>query len=116
LLRRARSFRYALRGLRELVRTQPNARIHLALACAATALGLLLGLSSTELAILALAIGLVFAAEAMNSAIEAVVDLVQPEWHPSAGAAKDLAAGAVLVAALASASVGLLLFVPRLLP
>ena len=61
------------------------------------------------------AIGLVWTAEGLNTAIEALVDLVSPEQHPLAGRAKDVAAGAVLLAALAATAIGLLVFGPRLL-
>ena len=114
LQRSAGSFRYALAGLRYLFSTQPNARIHLVLACLAIALGLLLRLAPAELAILALTIGFVLALEALNSAVEALVDLLQPEIHPLAAIAKDVAAGAVLLAALSAVAVALFLFLPRL--
>ena len=110
------SFRYAIAGLWYLVYTQPNARVHLVIACAAVGLGILLRLPNAELALLALAIGLVIMAEAMNSAVEALVDFVQPDRHPTAGVVKDLAAAGVLIASISSAAVGLLLFIPRLLP
>jgi diacylglycerol kinase (ATP) len=116
LYRSAGSFRFAVGGICHLFRTQPNARVHLVLATSAVLLSLALGLSTTEVAVVVLAIGLVIAAEAMNTAVEAIVDLVQPERHPIAGRAKDLAAGAVLISSIASAAVGVLLFVPRLLP
>jgi diacylglycerol kinase len=112
--RSAGSFRYAIAGLRTLIVTQPNVRIHLAFAAIAIALGALLGLSSAEWALLALTIGFVLAMEAFNTAVEALVDLVQPELHPLAGLMKDLAAAGVLVAAVASVAVGALLFLPRL--
>jgi diacylglycerol kinase len=103
------------RGLSYLFRTQRNIRIHLLVAIAAVGLGVWLGLERSEWAILTLTIGLVFGAEAMNTAIEAVIDLVQPTYHPLAGAAKDVAAGGVLIAALIAVVVGILLFGPRLL-
>jgi diacylglycerol kinase (ATP) len=109
------SFQFALAGLRHLVQTQPNARIHILLATTAVALGIALRLSTTELALLALTIGMVFALEAVNTAVESMVDLLQPQHHRVAGLAKDLAASAVLIGALASVAVGVLLFLPRLL-
>jgi diacylglycerol kinase (ATP) len=114
LRRSAGSFRYAIAGIRLLLFTQPNARIHLTLAAVALVLGILLRVSSAEMALLALTIGLVLALEAVNTALEAVVDLAQPEQHPLAAYAKDVAAGAVLLAALAALAVGALLFLPRL--
>jgi diacylglycerol kinase (ATP) len=112
---RAASFRYALSGWVHLVRTQPNARIHLAITVAVIAMGLWLRLGAKEWAILWLAIGLVFTAEAFNSAVEAMVDLASPQHHPLAKAAKDMGAGSVLFSACAAAMVGLFVLGPPLL-
>ncbi len=109
------SFRYALAGLGWLVRTQRNARIHLVIALVAVAIGAWLGLSGPEWAVLLLTIGLVLAAEAFNTALEAAVDLASPEWHALARIAKDVSAGGVLVLALAAVGVGVALFAGRLL-
>lgn len=108
------SFRFASLGLRHLFLTQRNARIQAALGVVALALAAVLRLSWVEWAILVLTIALVLALEGVNTAIEAVVDLVTLEEHPLAKEAKDLAAGAVWLAALASLAVGALLFLPRL--
>ena len=110
-----RSFGYALAGLGWLVRTQRNARIHLVIALVAVALGAWLELSGPEWAVLLLTIGLVLAAEAFNTALEAAVDLASPEWHTLARIAKDVSAGGVLVLALAAVGVGVALFAGRLL-
>ena len=109
------SFRYALAGLGWLVRTQRNARIHLVIALVAVALGAWLELSGPEWAVLLLTIGLVLAAEAFNTALEAAVDLASPEWHALARIAKDVSAGGVLVLALAAVGVGVALFAGPLL-
>jgi diacylglycerol kinase (ATP) len=114
MTRRIASFRYALAGIAHLVRSQPNARIHLAIAAAVVWLGLWLGLTARDWAVIALTIGLVFAAEGFNTAIEALVDLASPDPHPLAKTAKDVAAGAVLLAALAAVAVGLLILGPPL--
>lgn len=108
------SFRDAAAGVRLAVRTQRNVRLHLLFALAALGLGLYLRLERAELALVALAIGLVLGAELLNSALEALVDLVSAQQHPLAKAAKDMAAGAVLVAAAAALAVGWLLFLPHL--
>ncbi len=110
-----RSFGYALAGLGWLVRTQRNARIHLVIALVAVALGAWLELSGPEWAVLLLTIGLVLAAEAFNTALEAAVDLTSPEWHALARIAKDVSAAGVLVLALAAVGVGVALFAGRLL-
>ena len=111
---RLASFRYAGRGLRALVASQPNARIHAAATLAAGLLALALDLSPLEGCALVLAIGLVWLAEALNTALELLCDLASPKPHPLVARAKDVAAGGVLAAALAAALVGLLLFGPRL--
>jgi diacylglycerol kinase (ATP) len=115
LARRARSFGYAFAGLRWLVRTQPNFRIHLALAALAVVLALVLHVSPAELGLLALTIGLVLALEAINTALEALCDVASPTYHPLVGVAKDVSAAAVLLAALSAVLVALALFGPRLL-
>lgn len=70
--------------------------------------------SRLEGGLLILAVGVVWAAEAANTSVEYLVDLVHPEWHPLAGRVKDLAAAAVLLAALAAAGVGMLVFLPHI--
>ena len=109
-----RSFQNALRGIGQVIRQQRNARIHAAATVAALLLAAALGLSPLEWALLVIVITLVWSAELMNSAVEAAVDLAQPAAHPLAGLAKDAAAGAVLLAALAALLVGGILFLPRL--
>ena len=110
-----RSFGYALEGIAYLVRTQRNFRIHLLIACIAIAAGVVAGLSAVEWAVLAVAIGLVIMTEGLNSGIELAVTLASPERRPEAKAAKDVAAGMVLCAAIASVAVGVALFGPRIL-
>jgi diacylglycerol kinase len=108
------SFRHAFAGWSELIRGTPNARIHLAIGLAAVVVGLWLGLSLTDWAILWVTIGLVFTAEFLNSALEAAVDLTSPEIQPLAKTAKDIAAGGVLFAAFVAVIVGLLILGPPL--
>lgn len=115
LRKRLRSFRYAFNGIRLLIRHEHNAWIHcLAAVCAVTA-GWLTGLSAAEWIAIAFAIGLVLAAEAVNSAIEALADVVSPDYNEGIKRTKDLAAGAVLLLAMTAAVVGLIIFIPRLL-
>lgn len=109
-----KSVAHAWSGLRELVATEPNARVHLAASLAVVALGLLLGLTAWEWVAIILAAALVWTAEALNSALERLADAVTRDIHPSIRAAKDMAAGAVLVAALAAALVGVVVLGPRL--
>lgn len=107
------SVRFALAGLRHAVLAERNVQIHVALTVVAVAVGWWLGLAPSEWAVLALTIGLVLVAELANTAIERLVDLVAPDRHPLAGAAKDVAAGAVLVSAGVAVVVALLLFGPK---
>lgn len=108
-------FRCAMRGIGEAAATERSFRIELAAAVAAFGLGAALGLSRGEWALLSVVVALVLAAELFNTALEAVVDLVSPQYHPRARRAKDAAAGAVLMMALGAVAVGLALFLPRLL-
>jgi len=110
-----RSFGYAFEGLATIVRTQPNFWVHSAAAIVAFGLGLALGLSAAELAILVLTVALVLVAEAVNTTVEAVCDLVEPRYHPLVKRAKDISAAAVLIAATAAVAVALLLFGPRVI-
>ncbi len=102
------SFRFAFAGIWHTLRTQRNAKIHLGITLAVTVLGGWLQISAQGWAILAITIGVVFAAETLNTAVESLVDLVSPEYHPQAKIAKDAAAGAVLLLAIAAVGVGLL--------
>lgn len=108
------SFACAFAGLRDVLRHGRNAKIHVGIALAIVVAGFRLNISRTDWAILLLTIGAVFAAETANTAIESVVDLVSPEHRDLARQAKDCAAGAVLVLAIAAVAVGLLVLGPPL--
>jgi diacylglycerol kinase len=112
---RAQSFAHAGRGFWLLCRTQWNFRIHLVAGLGAICLGCYLQISAIEWVILIAAIALVLCAEALNTALERTVDLIEPERHPVARDAKDMAAAGVLIASLCSLVVGLILFGPHLL-
>lgn len=112
--RTLRSFGFAGAGLAYLLRTQPNFRVHLGATAAVLLVAWLVGAPAVEVGVLLLAIGLVLVAEAANTALEAAVDLASPALHPLARTAKDVAAAAVLVAALVAAVIGVLLLGPRL--
>jgi diacylglycerol kinase len=112
---RLHSVGHALRGIGVLLATQANARLHAAATVTVVALGVWLHIEPLEWALLAAVIGLVFCAEALNTAIEILTDLVSPRWHALARDAKDVAAGAVLLASVAALAVGLWVFLPRLL-
>ncbi|WP_316248056.1 diacylglycerol kinase family protein [Hymenobacter sp. BT491] len=114
LRRRAASFGHAFRGVTAALRSEVHLQFHAAATVVVIGLGFYFTISSTEWALVALAVGTVWSAELANTAIEALTDLVSPEYHPLAGKAKDVAAGAVLVAALGAVVVGALIFGPRL--
>ncbi|UVI32142.1 diacylglycerol kinase [Paenibacillus spongiae] len=105
---------YAVAGIVHAVKTQRHMKFHLVAAAVAVTTGAACQLSRVEWIMLILVIAMVIAAELLNTAVEAVVDLASPERHPLAKAAKDTAAAAVLVTAVAAAVVGLLLFGPRI--
>jgi len=108
------SFGYALQGIGAACRSEENLRWHVLSAGGAVVLGLFFGLGLLEWALVGFAIGLVWMAELFNTALEVLVNLVSPGRHPLAGKAKDIAAGAVLVAALTAALIGALVFFPYL--
>ena len=111
--KRIRSFGYAFSGIRTLLHDEHNSRIHLfAMACV-VACGFLLDISSMEWCVVALCCGGVLMAEAMNSAVEAIADLVSPEFHPLIKKAKDVGAAGVLMMAIAAATAGLIIFLPK---
>jgi diacylglycerol kinase len=108
------SFRYAFAGIGYELRTQRNLRIHVAIAVVVVIAGLWLGLSRWEWTVIALTVGFVLAAEMFNSALEAVVDLASPDLQSLAKIAKDVSAGAVVLAAATAVVVGLLVLGPHL--
>ena len=111
----ASSFQHALSGLNVLLRTQRNARIHLAITLAVIGLATWMRLPVSDWALLAVTAALVWTAELINTALEAVVDLASPGRQPLARLAKDLSAAAVLIAAVGAALVGALVLAPPLL-
>ena len=111
----AHSFGFALQGFRYTLATERNIRVMLGGAAFAVVMGLVLQLDLISWAIVLLCIGVVLAAELINTAIETVVDLVSPEYHPLAGHAKDIAAAAVYVLSILVALVGLAVFANALI-
>ena len=112
---RGRSFRFAFEGLAVLWKGEPNTHIHAFFTVAAVVCGFLFRLSFSEWCAVLIVIGMVWCAEAFNTAIEHCVDLATNEIQPHAKAAKDVAAGAVLLAAFTSVVVGLIIFLPKFL-
>ena len=111
---RIAAFGHAFRGWWYVLKTQQNAWIHSLFATAVIIVGLWVGLKPLDWAVIVLTIAMVFTAEFINTAIEAVVDLASPMHHPLAKVGKDVGAGAVLIAALAGVVVGLLVLGPPL--
>lgn len=107
------SFSNALRGIRFLVATQHNAWLHAIATLFVCAAGVFFRIERLEWCCLVLCIMAVWTTEALNTALELLTDLASPEFHPLAGKAKDVAAGAVLIAAVGSAIVGAIVFVPH---
>ena len=104
------SFRYAAEGFVTAVKTERNIKVMLAVGACAVVAGLALQIDLLSWAIVLLCCGVVIMAELMNTAVETVVDLVSPEFHPLAGRAKDIAAAAVWVLSVIVAIVGVLVF------
>ena len=113
--KRIKSFQYAWKGIRSFIGKEPNAQIHCTAIIIVTAAGFFFGITRTEWLAVTLCFGLVLAAEGFNTAIERLVNLVSPERNPIAGDVKDIAAGAVLICAVAAAIVGLIIFTPYVL-
>jgi diacylglycerol kinase (ATP) len=114
LMARLRSFRFALAGLRHMLVRQQNAQVHLAITIIVCAAGAGVGLNTTEWAWIVVAFALVWIAEAVNTAFEYLCDVVEPEFHHGVEKAKDIAAGSVLIAAVASVLLGCFVFWPHL--
>ena len=114
LRRRAASFGHALRGVGSALRSEVHLQLHAAATAVVLGLGWYLGLNLTEWALVALAVAGVWATELVNTALETLTNLASPDYHPLAGRAKDVAAGAVLLAALGALVVGGLVFGPKL--
>lgn len=112
--KRTSSFKYAINGIIHCY-SQPNMIIHAVIAIVVILSGIVLKLSVSEWTIILLTIGMVKAAEAFNTAIEATVDLISPEINEKAGIIKDIAAGAVLITSITAAAVGIFIFLPKIL-
>ena len=108
------SFGYAFHGIFTCVRKERNMKIHCVAAVLVVIAGVILKISAIEWCICLALFGLVMALEHVNTAVEAVVDMVTEEYHPLAKVAKDTAAGAVLIAAIMAAIAGCIIFLPKI--
>lgn len=115
LRQRINSFKYAFAGIADLYKTQPNVWIHTTVAILVIIAGVYFSISKTEWCMIVFAIAAVISAEAFNTALEHLTDLVSPNYHQLAGKTKDVAAAAVLISAIGAAIVGMIIFLPRLL-
>ncbi len=107
------SFKYAINGLVTGFKKERNIKVDFFVACVVIIFGFVFSVSMTEWAVLVLCFTLVLSLEYVNTAIESVVDLASPEIHPLAKVSKDVAAGAVLFAALNAVVIGLIIFLPK---
>jgi diacylglycerol kinase (ATP) len=111
---RLRSVRCAVQGVRVMLASQQNAWIHAVATVMVGVLGVTVGLSTADWCWIVLAVVAVWTAEALNTAFEFLTDVASPAFHPLAGKAKDVAAGAVLITAVGSVLIGLLVFGPHI--
>mgnify|MGYP002535309395 FL=1 len=109
------SFKYAFQGMFSALKTERNLKIHITIMILVIIAGIVLKISKIEWIICIILFGLVIGGEMLNSAIETVVDIAMPDINPKAKFAKDAAAGAVLVLAIASAIIGFMIFGPKLI-
>lgn len=110
-----KSFKYAFDGIYTGIKEEQNMKIHITIMILVIIFGIMLKISKTEWIICIILFGLVISMELINTAIENTVDLITKEKNEQAKIAKDVAAGAVLVSAIASAIIGLIIFVPKIL-
>lgn len=112
---RINSFKYALNGLRMLIKNEHNARVHLIAAAMTIVACFYFSLNTMEVAFVVFSIGLVFITELLNTAIEQIANFVEPEKNKKIGEIKDYAAGAVFVAALVALTISLIIFIPKII-
>lgn len=115
LKKRVQSFRHALAGIKFVLQTQPNAKIHALATAAAIALSIILKIDRIEWMGILLAIMAVWTAESVNTAFESLCDVASPEFHPLVKSAKDAAAGAVLFSAAGALLLAAIVFMPKML-
>jgi diacylglycerol kinase len=112
---RLKSFRFALRGLKSLLRYEHNSRIHLIAAIVAITLGIMLKINPSEWSVMIIVIGMVFIAELINSSLESLADHIDNEWNDFIMKSKDYSAAAVLISAIIAFVVGCIIFLPKIL-
>ena len=115
IIRQLKSFRYAIAGIRELILSEHNARIHLTATIAVILMSVIFKVSRQEGLMITGAIGLVWITEMLNTCIEKTMDFISTEKHPEIKSIKDIAAGAVLIASVTALIIGLTIFIPKIL-
>lgn len=115
IIKRINSFKYAIEGIKATFKSQTNMKIHVIIMLLVIIAGIILKLDSLKWKICIILFSLVLAGELFNTAIEAIVDMVMPEFHPKAKLAKDAAAGGVLVLAIGAVIIGLMIFIPEII-
>lgn len=110
-----KSFGYAFKGIDDVISNEPNMKIHVSVAILVVIMAFLLKISMIEWIILVLLIGLVLAAEVINTTIENLVDMYTKEYNEKAKVVKDTAAGTVLILAITAAIIGLMILVPKII-
>jgi hypothetical protein len=115
-MRLLRSFKYALKGIALALNGQLNIKVHLLAVVVVIVAGTYCDINTAEWCIITLCFGLVLMSELMNTALETIVDIISPDFHPLAGRAKDIAAGAVLIAAISTAVIAIFIFKKYIFP
>lgn len=110
-----KSFGYAFKGIDDVIKHEPNMKIHVVAAILVVIMAFILKVSIIEWIILVLLIGAVLAAETINTTIENLVDMYTKEYDEKAKIVKDTAAGTVLILAITSAIIGLIIFIPKII-
>lgn len=115
LMDRVKSLKFAVNGIKLLLKNEHNARVHLLIALIVIIASYVFSIDAAEFMFIIISIGLVFIVELLNTAIENIANFVEPKWNEKIGEIKDYAAGAVLVSAIVSIIIGLIIFIPKIL-
>lgn len=115
ILGRIKGCGYALKGALILIRTEPSIQVQAVIAIIMTALGFYINITATEWILQTFAIGLVMSIEGLNTTVEAIADFIHPDFHNKIGFIKDIAAGAVFIAAVTAVIIGGVIYIPYLL-
>ncbi|MDH7446783.1 diacylglycerol kinase [Aquimarina sp. 2201CG14-23] len=115
IIGRLKGCKYALKGALLLLKTEPSIQVQAVIAIAMTALGFYIDITNVEWMLQIFAIGLVMSIEGINTTIEAIADFIHPDFHNKIGFIKDIAAGAVFIAAITAVIIGCIIYIPYLL-